>query len=132
MKKVLLAILLATTVNASATQVFMDAKCNEGTGYGGMQKTSSFHQVNIENTTDTMQTAHIKLTYSINGPWSPEVREWDQQVSPHSWYHTGNTNLTLQFHERNPSLFITTATTEVTGFITQSESQQCYYRVLKD
>lgn len=132
MKKVLLAILLATTMNANANQVFMDATCKEGTDYGGMQKTTSFHQVNIENTTDVTQTAHIKLTYSINGPWPAEVKEWDQQVAPHSWYHTGNTNLTLQFHERNASLFITTASSVVTGFVTSTQQSQCYYRVLRD
>jgi len=130
--KVIFLSLMALSLSANASQVFMDAACQEGADYGGMHKTTSFHQVNVENTTDTIQTVHIRLTYRINGPWAPEVKEWDQQIAPHDWYHTGNTFLTLQFHERNASLWITTALSEVTGFVSQKVANTCYYRVLKD
>lgn len=132
MKKALLVVLLAISFNANASQAVINPLCLDRDDYGGMQRTFGWFEADIENTTDQLQTVHIRFTNSMNGPWQPIIVEWDQQIAPHSWYHSQRRELSFEFHENNPSLYIHSVRIDISGFLSHQMERHCYYRVLKD
>lgn len=131
MKKIIFSLALMSATSTFAGQAWLEAGCvRDASDFGGMHTIITTHAVHLQNDSDTKQIVHVKITGSVNYPAENCLIEYDKELDPGEIYHNNVIPCNFKFHYRPDMLFIITSTTQVSGYINKTESNQCYFRVI--